>query len=74
MIGEVPRAHLKLGGQLSPVKARRLKTRVAYADRTTSSGIAIVTNGNRSVADLVRRFAPLGSAIRRASVRSSGRG
>jgi len=41
---------------------------VAYADRTTSTGIAIVTNGNRSVADLVRRFAPLGSAIRRAVV------
>lgn len=38
---------------------------VAYADRVTSSGVAIVTNGNRSVTDLVRRFAPLGSAIRR---------
>ncbi|HEY8925617.1 MAG TPA: serine hydrolase domain-containing protein, partial [Polyangia bacterium] len=47
---------------------------VAYADRTTESGVAIVTNGNRSVADLVRRFAPLGSTIRRALVRSTGRG
>ena len=43
---------------------------VAYADRTTSSGVAIVTNGNRSVPDLVRRFAPLGSAIRRCLCRN----
>lgn len=39
---------------------------VAYGDRSTGAGVAIVTNGNRSVMDLVRRFAPLGSAIRRA--------
>jgi len=38
---------------------------VAYADPSSDAGIAIVTNGNRSLADLVRRFAPLGSAIRR---------
>jgi len=38
---------------------------VAYADPMTDAGIAIVTNGNRSLSDLVRRFAPLGSAIRR---------
>jgi CubicO group peptidase (beta-lactamase class C family) len=38
---------------------------VAYADPTARAGIAIVTNGNRSLSDLVRRFAPLSSAIRR---------
>jgi len=41
---------------------------VAYADRRTSSGVAIVTNGNRSVVDLVHRFAPLGTAIRKAAL------
>jgi len=39
---------------------------VAYADRDTGAGIAIVTNASRSLTDMVRRFAPLGSAIRRA--------
>ncbi len=39
---------------------------VAYADRRTNAAIAMVTNGNRGVFDLVRRFAPLSSAIRRA--------
>jgi CubicO group peptidase (beta-lactamase class C family) len=39
---------------------------VAYADRKTQVGVAIVSNGNRSVTDLVMRSAPLGSAIRRA--------
>jgi CubicO group peptidase (beta-lactamase class C family) len=37
----------------------------AYADRATGTGIAIVTNASRSIVDLIRRFAPLGSAIRR---------
>jgi CubicO group peptidase (beta-lactamase class C family) len=45
---------------------------VAYADRVTNAGIAIVTNANRSVADLVRRFAPLGTEIRRALRRANG--
>ncbi len=39
---------------------------VAYADRATATGIAIVTNASRSLTDMVRRFAPLGSAIRQA--------
>lgn len=39
---------------------------VAYGDRDNDAGVAIVTNANRSVFDLVRRFAPLGSQIRRA--------
>jgi len=39
---------------------------VAYADRSTGAGIAIVTNASRSLVDIVRRFAPLGSAIRSA--------
>jgi len=39
---------------------------VAYGDRRTGAGVAIVTNANRSISDLVWRFAPLGSAIRKA--------
>lgn len=39
---------------------------VAYADRATGAGIAIVTNASRSLTSMVCRFAPLGSAIRRA--------
>jgi CubicO group peptidase (beta-lactamase class C family) len=39
---------------------------VAYADRKTGAAVAIVTNGNRSMWDLVRRFAPIGTAIRKA--------
>src|SRR6185369_14592100 len=31
---------------------------VAYADRDTGAGIAIVTNASRSLTDMVRRFAP----------------
>jgi CubicO group peptidase (beta-lactamase class C family) len=42
---------------------------VAYADRNTHAAVAMVTNGNRSVTDLVRRFAPLSTAIRRALLR-----
>jgi len=39
---------------------------VAYGDPKARTGVAIVTNGHRGVGDLVRRFAPLGSAIRSA--------
>jgi CubicO group peptidase (beta-lactamase class C family) len=39
---------------------------VAWADPTTDCAIAIVTNGNRSPAALVRRFAGIGSMIRSA--------
>ena len=40
---------------------------VAFADPRTRVAVAIVTNGHRGVADMVRRFAPLGSAIRKAA-------
>jgi CubicO group peptidase (beta-lactamase class C family) len=40
---------------------------LAWADPTIGCGIAVVTNGNRSPAKLVSRFAPLGSALRAAS-------
>lgn len=43
---------------------------VAYADPRTETAIAIVTNGHRGVSDMLRRFAPLGSRIRRAVKRS----
>lgn len=39
---------------------------LAWGDQRSRTAIAITTNGNRSVPDLVKRFAPLGSAIRRA--------
>jgi CubicO group peptidase (beta-lactamase class C family) len=39
---------------------------VAFGDRRTGAAIAIVTNGNRGMGDVVRRFAPLSSAIRKA--------
>ena len=39
---------------------------VAYGDPKSRLGVAIVTNGHRGLGDLVRRFAPLGSAIRKA--------
>ncbi len=38
---------------------------VAFGDRRTGAAIAIVTNGNRGMADVARRFAPLSSIIRR---------
>jgi CubicO group peptidase (beta-lactamase class C family) len=38
---------------------------VAFGDRRAGAAIAIVTNGNKGFGDVVRRFAPLGSAIRR---------
>lgn len=41
---------------------------LAWADPTTGSAIAIVTNGNRAPAKLVTRCAPLGSAVRAACV------
>lgn len=38
---------------------------VAFGDDTSKAGVAIVTDTNRSLSDLVRRFAPLGSAVSR---------
>ena len=38
---------------------------VAFADRRRGLAAAIATNGNRGFADMLRRFAPLGSAIRK---------
>ena len=38
---------------------------VAFCDRRQDLAAAIVTNGNRGFGDLLRRFAPLGSAIRK---------
>jgi CubicO group peptidase (beta-lactamase class C family) len=49
---------------------------LAWADPTTGSAIAVVTNGNRAPMKLVRRFAPIGGGIRAACAvrsRSSGR-
>jgi CubicO group peptidase (beta-lactamase class C family) len=40
---------------------------VAFADPRSRTAVAIVTNGHRGVGDLIRRFAPLGSAIKRAA-------
>jgi CubicO group peptidase (beta-lactamase class C family) len=42
---------------------------LAWADPTTQSAIAIVTNGNRAPTTLVSRFAGIGSALRAACVR-----
>ncbi len=41
---------------------------LAWADPSTASAIAIVTNGNRAPAKLVTRCAPIGSAVRAACV------
>jgi CubicO group peptidase (beta-lactamase class C family) len=38
---------------------------VAWADQRSRTAIAVVTNGNRGVGDLLRRCAPIGSAIAR---------
>ncbi len=38
---------------------------VAFGDRRTGAAISIVTNGNRGLGDVLRRFAPLSSSIRR---------
>jgi CubicO group peptidase (beta-lactamase class C family) len=40
---------------------------VAFADPRTRVAAAIVTNGHRGVFDMIKRFAPLGSAIRKAA-------
>ena len=37
---------------------------VVFGDRRTHAAIAMLTNGNRSLGDVLRRFAPLSSAIR----------
>ncbi len=39
---------------------------VAFCDRATGAAVAIVTNGNRNLGDVLGRFAPLGSVIRQA--------
>jgi CubicO group peptidase (beta-lactamase class C family) len=39
---------------------------VAFCDRATGAAIAVVTNGNRNLRDVMARFAPLSSAIRKA--------
>jgi CubicO group peptidase (beta-lactamase class C family) len=41
---------------------------VAFADPRTKTAVAAVTNGHRGVGDMLRRFAPLGSRIRRAAL------
>ena len=38
---------------------------VSFGDRLTGAAIAIVTNGNRDLMDVLRRCAPLGSSIRK---------
>ncbi|HEY5646818.1 MAG TPA: serine hydrolase domain-containing protein [Pseudomonadales bacterium] len=38
---------------------------VAFGDRRLGAAISIVTNGNRGLGDVLRRFAPLSSSIRR---------
>lgn len=38
---------------------------LAFGDRRTGVAIAAVTNGNRGLGDVLRRFAPLSSAIRK---------
>ncbi len=40
---------------------------LGFADPRTRVAVGITTNGHRGVGDLIRRFAPLGSAIRRAA-------
>jgi len=39
---------------------------VVFGDRRTGAAIAILTNGNRGLWDVLRRFSPLSGAIRRA--------
>jgi CubicO group peptidase (beta-lactamase class C family) len=43
---------------------------VAFGDRRTGGAISIVTNGNRGLMDVLRRFAPLSSSIRKSLHRS----
>ncbi|UCD25653.1 MAG: beta-lactamase family protein [Gemmatimonadota bacterium] len=40
---------------------------VVFGDRRTDAAIAILTNGNRGLWDVARRFTPLSSALRRAA-------
>jgi CubicO group peptidase (beta-lactamase class C family) len=47
---------------------------VAFADRRTGAAIAMVTNGNKSMGDVVRRFAPLSSSIRKDLLRARANG
>jgi hypothetical protein len=46
---------------------------VAFADPDADVSVAILTTANRGVSDLVRRFAPLAQAIRRAASATKGR-
>ena len=39
---------------------------VSFADPQSRAAVAIVTNGHRGISDMILRFAPLGSAIRKA--------
>jgi CubicO group peptidase (beta-lactamase class C family) len=41
---------------------------IAFADPRTRVATAIVTNGHRGIGDMIRRFAPLGTRIRRAAL------
>ncbi len=43
---------------------------VAFGDRRTGAATAMVTNGNRGLGDVLRRFAPLGSSIRKSLLRA----
>ena len=46
---------------------------VAFGDRRTGAAIAIVTNGNRGMGDVLRTFAPLSSSIRKSFRRQRAR-
>jgi CubicO group peptidase (beta-lactamase class C family) len=47
---------------------------MAFGDRRTGAAIAIVTNGNRSLMDVLWRFAPVSSAIRKPLRRKQAKG
>jgi CubicO group peptidase (beta-lactamase class C family) len=47
---------------------------IAFGDRRTGAAIAMVTNGNRGMGDVVRRFASLSSLIRKAFPRLTSKG
>jgi CubicO group peptidase (beta-lactamase class C family) len=46
---------------------------IAFGDRRTGAAIAIVTNGNRGLVDVMRRFAPLSSLVRKSVRRTASR-
>jgi CubicO group peptidase (beta-lactamase class C family) len=43
----------------------------AFCDRATGAAVAIVTNGNRNLGDVLARFAPISSAVRTAVRRAA---